>query len=464
MHPNEVDTDEVTVRANEVVSLASKRLIKPLLVCFACEPKRGSEYGTGWHFIEELSKTMPVYVLAHELHRESIESYMPHHPYHPIHFRYVNMPLLRRTIWGPELGINLYYFLWHYKARKTLQAWHEQEKFDLTHHITFTRHWMGTVASSLEIPFIWGPVGGGRAIPRAFQTGISFKHRFVEGARSLMRQMWHFDPILRRSVRNADVALATARDTGELMAKLGVKNLDVMSATALPIGQFESLRNVIPQSKIDGKFRFVFVGRVSHWKGLELAIEAFANLKDVPHATLRIVGDGPTFESLKQRIHSLGIADRVELPGYFEHAQNIEQMAQCDVLLHPALRDSAGCAAEGIRIGKPIICFDIGTPAILMDDHCGIRVPLDNPRQAVKGLEAAMRQLATDPALYERLRLGALARDHAISREARGARLLDLYRSVATSRGLEVFVPCSKPCPEPFAERCPVPCPERCPE
>jgi glycosyltransferase involved in cell wall biosynthesis len=436
-----VDRSEVSPAVVPVSPVVGPKVLKPLVVCFACEPKRGSEYGTGWHFIEELSRAMPVHVLAHEYHRQSIEEYMPRHPYHPIHFKYVNLPLLRKTIWGPEMGINLYYFLWHYKAQKVLKAWHAEEHFDIAHHITFTRHWMGSVASRLGIPFIWGPVGGGREIPKGFQSTLSFKHRFVENARTLTRKMWHFDPMLRSSVKNADIGLATARDTGELMAELGVRNLDVMSATALPAGQFESLRDVEPLSKQDGLFRFIFVGRVSHWKGLELAVEAFANLKDVPHARLRIVGDGPTFSSLKQLIKTLGVEDRVELPGYFEHAQNIEQMAQCEVLLHPALRDSAGCAAEAIRIGKPILCFDIGTPAILMDEHSGLRVPLTDPKSAVKGMEQAMRTLATNPALYERLRLGALSRDTFVSREARGKRLLDLYRKLASMHNLNVLVP-----------------------
>lgn len=439
-----MDEGRVDIQAvRPTISSPSDRLFKPLVVCFACEPRRGSEYGTGWHFVEELSKSTPVYVLAHELHRESIEAYMPTHPYHPIHFNYVNMPVLRKLIWGPEMGINFYYFLWHYKARKTLKEWHEKEQFDLAHHITFTRHWMGTVASTLGIPFVWGPVGGGRAIPKAFHPGLKWKYRLIENARTMMRKAWRLDPMLRSSVKNADAALATSRDTAELMARLGVRNLDVMSATALPVGQFNELRAVVPTSKTDGKFRFIFVGRVSHWKGLELVVDAFARLTDLPDVVLRIVGDGPTMDALKARIKAAKLEHKVELPGYFEHAQNIEQMAQCEVLLHPALRDSAGCSAEAIRIGKPIICFDIGTPAILMDENSGLRIPLTTPTHAVDGLENAMRTLATNPALYERLKKGVLARDAAVSREARGDRLLSIYADLMKASSKNVSVPVS---------------------
>jgi glycosyltransferase involved in cell wall biosynthesis len=58
--------------------------------------------------------------------------------------------------------------------------------------------------------------------------------------------------------------------------------------------------------------------------------------------------------------------------------------------------------------GRPVVCLDLGGPALQVTDETGIKVPAISPDQAVNGLAQALSRLATDSAL--RVRLGSAGR------------------------------------------------------
>ena len=65
-----------------------------------------------------------------------------------------------------------------------------------------------------------------------------------------------------------------------------------------------------------------------------------------------------------------------------------------------------------------------------MTDTCGIKVPVTTPREVIAGLREALVMLALNPAKWEALGQGALARarDYLWSRQ--GERMAAVYRRV----------------------------------
>jgi glycosyltransferase involved in cell wall biosynthesis len=101
---------------------------------------------------------------------------------------------------------------------------------------------------------------------------------------------------------------------------------------------------------------FLFSGSLIARKGVDLVASAFARL-DVPNVRLRIVGDGPLRESLRQQLTAL--SERVEFVGFRDWHELPREYAAADVLCVPSRYDGWGLVVpEGLAAGLPVIATD----------------------------------------------------------------------------------------------------------
>ena len=141
------------------------------------------------------------------------------------------------------------------------------------------------------------------------------------------------------------------------------------------------------------------VGRLEHWKGFHLAVESLAALiAEVPTAELHIVGAGPADAHLRAQVKSLGLQQNVQFLGRLPRAEVLARLANSHVLVHPSLHDSGGWATlEAAAIGLPIVCLDIGGPALQVTTQTGIKISVRDPEQVVPQIAKALAALAGDP-------------------------------------------------------------------
>lgn len=145
----------------------------------------------------------------------------------------------------------------------------------------------------------------------------------------------------------------------------------------------------------------VSAGRLVARKGCKRLVRAFASLaKEVPEWRLRIHGEGRQRGEIEELVRTLGVTDRVQLPGYCPD-------------LPAALRDGSVFAMasksegfpmvliEAMSCGLPPIAFDCprGPGEIIRHEHNGLLVPNGDQRRYV----AELRRLLTDPGLRRRL-------------------------------------------------------------
>ena len=96
-------------------------------------------------------------------------------------------------------------------------------------------------------------------------------------------------------------------------------------------------------------------------------------------------------------------------------------MGNSHVMLITSLRDlTSTVTIEALALGLPIICLDHCGFAHVVNDQCGIKVPVTTPSEVVKGIATATERLARDEDLRRRLAEGAItrARDFAWERKA----------------------------------------------
>jgi glycosyltransferase involved in cell wall biosynthesis len=156
---------------------------------------------------------------------------------------------------------------------------------------------------------------------------------------------------------------------------------------------------------------FVSAGQVTGRKQVDLALEAFARLRDdFPQALYVIVGEGRGGgQDLDGALQRWGLQDTVICTGYVTMQEFISWIAAADVMInlrYPTIGETSATALRGLVAGRPVIVSDHGWCAELPDDVC-IKVPPND----VDAVLQAMRRLARDEVL--RREVGHRAADYA---------------------------------------------------
>jgi len=138
------------------------------------------------------------------------------------------------------------------------------------------------------------------------------------------------------------------------------------------------------------------VGRVSHAKGADTLLEAFALLaRDFPFTKLAYYGDGGFINHLRQKADELHIGSRVSFLGYRRWRESIFPFI--DICVQLSRRESmSNSVLEAMAYGIPCVASSVGgMPELIEDGVTGMLVPPDDPRAAA----ATIRRLLADPPL-----------------------------------------------------------------
>jgi len=176
--------------------------------------------------------------------------------------------------------------------------------------------------------------------------------------------------------------------------------------------------------------RFLFVGRLVPYKGVDVLIEAMGHA----NGTALIVGDGPMRAALEDRARH---SSRVHVLGHLDDEDVVAHMHACDVSVLPSVTraETFGVVQlEAMACGKPVISTNLptGVPWVNRHRETGLVV---EPGDAM-GLAEALTEIATDHDL--RRRLGAQARvrvQEQFTIERMTAESSALYRDVLFEKG-----------------------------
>lgn len=150
--------------------------------------------------------------------------------------------------------------------------------------------------------------------------------------------------------------------------------------------------------------------------------------------SIRLVGDGPLRDSLRQQVQTLGVADCVEFLGNRADIPTI--LAQATFLVHTS--DSEGCpnvVMEAMACGRAVVATEVGDISFLIENgKTGFTVPRDDEETLV----LRMGTLISDRNLCHRL--GTAGRAKA-EREFSLDRLVTETLSIYRAAGWESFPP-----------------------
>jgi rhamnosyl/mannosyltransferase len=132
----------------------------------------------------------------------------------------------------------------------------------------------------------------------------------------------------------------------------------------------------------DHPLRVLCIGRLTHYKGHDLLIDAVAKIPlSTASVSVLIVGEGELKEALEQQVIDAGLSARVKLLGHQSELILNALLANCDVFCLPStLRTEAFglVLLEAMYYGKPSIVSDIegsGMTWVIGDAENGWYVP-----------------------------------------------------------------------------------------
>jgi glycosyltransferase involved in cell wall biosynthesis len=298
-------------------------------------------------------------------------------------------------------------------------------RFDLLHQMLPRAPRYASPLHGLGVPYVIGPVGGAIPMPGAFRDGG--RERWYTHLRELDKLRFAFDPWLRRGFAEADLVLGVAPYMLEVLAELPIRRFEPF----LGIG-VDELGSPVTRQQVPGRLRLLHVGRAVRTKGVREAVRALGHLPDLPGVTLTVVGDGEELNVVRGIAADLELGTRVAFLGKRPRHEIENLYRSHDVLLFPSFRESMGAVLyEAMRWGMPVITVDHGGPGFIVDERCGLKVPLTTPEKLPRDLAEAVRKLAVD--LEVRATLGVGARQKVQTDalwRAKAQRMLALYASV----------------------------------
>jgi glycosyltransferase involved in cell wall biosynthesis len=198
------------------------------------------------------------------------------------------------------------------------------------------------------------------------------------------------------------------------------------------LSNFVAARTVAPKARPGGGV--VYVGRLSHEKGVDVLIRAMERLGS---HRLDVVGGGPE----RAPLEALAVATapgRVRFHGAVPKARVLDLVRSAAVAVMPSRchENQPMAVLEAFACAVPVVTTELGgLPELVQQDRYGQTVPADDPA----AMAAALDRLLRDP--EHAFGIGQAARRHAerqFAPERHLEQLERLYRSAPTHRQAQV--------------------------
>lgn len=194
--------------------------------------------------------------------------------------------------------------------------------------------------------------------------------------------------------RLADQVVANSSATRDSLVDLGAFRKDRITVIGNPIEPESNIAKEV-ELRFLGNWPFVCaVGRLTRQKGFDVLLDAFALIDD-KSLHLVILGEGKLRMSLTRRAESLGIAERVHMPGFVSQPHAVLQRAALFVL-SSRWEGFGNVLVEALGAGVPIVSTDCpGAPRDILEggEHAHL-VPPDNPQALADGINCSLKHPA----------------------------------------------------------------------
>lgn len=428
-----------------------------LIVAENASLKLGGEAALPLHYFRVLRRRgIDVRLLVHERRKKELKSLFPE-DFHRIYFvthqpwkRFVqNINKRLPDRFGCfSLGM-LLRLSNQLEQRRIAQQIVQKHRIDIIHQPMPVSPKEPSLIFNMGVPVAIGPMNGGIDYPPAFRRrespwvslSLQIGRLFANGVNRLIPGKRHAQILL----------VANQRTKAALPKGISGKTIELVE-NGVDLSTWQSSNDVTDskatgnrQSQSQHPIRFVYIGRLVDWKGVDLLLPAFKRVAQQLPATLEIIGDGAQKSALEAQARSLGFMEdnadnstieernlrgSVRFSGWQSPAECAQRLHESDALVLPSLMECGGAVVlEAMAMGLPVIATNWGGPADYLNESCGILVDPTSPEAFIDDLAAAMTKLALSPEL--RQAMGRAARQRVRQHfdwEVKADKILQIYQ------------------------------------
>ena len=388
-------------------------------------------------FLELLKVGVDVHLLVHARSKPELDHSMSRLA---SRIHYVSDGLLQKFCWsvGEALPAHvrsftsdwLIHLVTQFMQRRKIPQLIEQFEIHIVHEPAPVAPRLPSMMYGLGVPVVIGPMNGNMTYPPGFHSRSLLERAFVPVARSFGDLANYLIPGKRR----ADVLLVANERTRFALPSGCTGKVGILCENGVELEVWRRPDD-LPARPVDG-LRLVFLGRLLPWKGIDIVLDVFAEVKNqAPSAELWIIGEGPERSRLQRQAVALGLSSAVTFHGWAAPEECPRLLSQCDVFLYPSLFDCGGAVVlEAMSLGLTVVALNWGGPGEYLATGGGVLVEPVSRQQVVEELAKAVQCLTAS----KRRDLGEAAQRKIADQytwSAKVQQIVEIYQSALKSAG-----------------------------
>lgn len=414
--------------------------LKVLVSAFACNPYSGSEEGVGWGWVKALAKHHDLWIITTDFHRTAIERAIQDTPKSSSHLKFhfvtpkpwhfsptKSWQFIEKSMFKPIM--NCAYRLWQRDAFQVAKELHREFKFDIVHQLTYVGFRFPGLLWKLDLPFVWGPIGGLENAPWRFLPMLGTGGCFYYAGRNIINYLdKKFLPGPKKAFKKTrgGIIAATNGIRQEIFRWYGKE-----STVICEIGQPPNIARSHLIRKPGETLRLSWSGQHLPGKALPLLLYALVKLPSDLKWQMDILGNGPCTKKWRRLAGKLGLNYCCNWYGNLQRIEAISRVYQSHLFIITSMKDlTSTVLLEALSQGVPVICPDHCGFADVVTEECGIKIAVKTPRQLITDLATAIMLLEKDEEKRRRLAKGALQRIKDFSWEHKARQVDLIYRQM----------------------------------
>jgi glycosyltransferase involved in cell wall biosynthesis len=259
---------------------------------------------------------------------------------------------------------------WQKAAYELGAQLHRKERFDIVHHLTMVGFREPGFFWKLDVPFVWGPIGGIENTPWRFLPTMGVKGTIYFGLRNVINSLHRrFLCRPKHAFRKAHGSIIAA--TGGIRREIG-RWYGEESSVICEIGPPLNITSDYSLRKQKEPLKLVWSGLHDPGKALPLLLNAGASLSKQIAWRLHILGIGPCTPKWKRLAQHLHIEGQCNWHGWLRRDDALSLMHRAHVFVITSLKDlTSTVLLEALSLGVPVHLF--GSLWLFGCNHNGMR-------------------------------------------------------------------------------------------
>ncbi len=400
-----------------------------LVNCYACSPYKGSEPGMGWNFVSSLAESNELHIITEKKFQTDITHYLQENPNKNNNLKFYFIEKERhkrlRIIWPPSYY--WFYRKWQKEAYKLAIELIKKYKFDIIHQLNMVGYREPGYLWKIEnIPFVWGPIGGFNITPWNMLPSMGVYGAIFYGCRNTLN-LWQMHTMgrVKKAMKRANAIIAATQDCQNTIKRLYNRNSTIISEVGIVNHTIIDDNTRINNNKL----RICWSGQHTPGKSLNLLIEAMSLLKN-KDIELHVIGKGRETKRWQNLAKKLKI-DNIIWHGWVQRSEALRIMQSAHAFVITSMCDlTSTVILEALSCALPVVTVDHCGFSNVINENCGIKIPVNNKNQIITDLAKAIDLLFNNEKLRQHLSENALKRATDFSWEKKTKEINHIYKQI----------------------------------